>query len=86
MDTFDLLIYDATNMFSSGNFNWFNTLAYDPFHLTGDLSVVYSYCGGFQQLDQITSMFSKDWSALSQMGSTMVTYAITNLPDMMAQF
>ena len=42
MDTFDLLIYDATNIFSSGNFNWFNTLAYDPFHLTGDLSVVYS--------------------------------------------
>ena len=42
MDTFDLLIYDATNMLSSGNFNWFNTLAYDPFHLTGDLSVVYS--------------------------------------------
>ena len=42
MDTFDLLIYDATNMFASGNFNWFNTLAYDPFHLTGDLSVVYS--------------------------------------------
>lgn len=42
MDTFDLLIYDATNMFASGNFNWFNTIAYDPFHLTGDLSVVYS--------------------------------------------
>ena len=42
MDTFDLLIYDATNMLSSGNFNWFNTIAYDPFHLTGDLSVVYS--------------------------------------------
>lgn len=42
MDTFDLLIYDATNMFASGNFNWFNTVMYDPFHLTGDLSVVYS--------------------------------------------
>jgi len=47
MDTFDLLIHDATNMFSAGNFNWFNTVMYDPFHLTGDLSVVYSYCGGF---------------------------------------
>lgn len=42
MDTFDLLIYDANNMFASGNFNWFNTVMYDPFHLTGDLSVVYS--------------------------------------------
>ena len=42
MDTFDLLIHDATNIFASGNFNWFNTNAYDPFHLTGDLSVVYS--------------------------------------------
>lgn len=42
MDTFDLLIYDAKNMFAAGNFNWFNTVAYDPFHLAGDLSVVYS--------------------------------------------
>jgi hypothetical protein len=31
-------------------------------------------------------MLSKDWSAVSQMGSTMVTYAITNLPDMISQF
>jgi hypothetical protein len=42
MDTFDLLIHDATNMFAAGNFNWFNTVMYDPFHLTGDLSGVYS--------------------------------------------
>ena len=42
MDTFDLLIHDATNMFADGNFNWFNTAFYDPFHVTGDLSVVYS--------------------------------------------
>ena len=42
MDTFDLLIHDATNMFAAGNFNWFNAALYDPFHLTGDLSVVYS--------------------------------------------
>jgi hypothetical protein len=42
MDTFDLLIHDATHMFLAGNFNWFNTVMYDPFHLTGDLSVVYS--------------------------------------------
>ena len=42
MDTFDLLIHDATNMFAAGNLNWFNTILYDPFHMTGDLSVVYS--------------------------------------------
>jgi len=42
MDTFDLLLYDAKNIFANGNFNWFNLIAYDPFHLAGDLSVVYS--------------------------------------------
>lgn len=41
MDSFDSLIYDATNMFAEGNFNWFNTAMLNPFNLTGDLSVVY---------------------------------------------
>lgn len=42
MDTFDLLIHDATNILADGNLNWFNAALYDPFHFTGDLSVVYS--------------------------------------------
>ena len=42
MDTLDLFVHDATHIFAAGNLNWFNTILYDPFHFTGDLSVVYS--------------------------------------------
>ena len=41
VDTVDLLAYDWKNILSEGQFGWFNVMAYDPLHFSGDLSVSY---------------------------------------------
>jgi len=41
IDTVELLAYDWKNIIGDGSFQWFNVLAYDPLHFTGDLSVIY---------------------------------------------
>jgi hypothetical protein len=42
VDTAELLVYDINNVLASaGSFNWFNVLAYDPLHFTGDANVLY---------------------------------------------
>jgi len=46
VDTADLLAYDFAHIVGEGSFNWFNVMAYDPLHMSGDLSVSYQYCGG----------------------------------------
>jgi len=46
VDTADLLAYDFAHIVGDGSFNWFNVMAYDPLHFSGDLSVSYQYCGG----------------------------------------
>jgi len=43
VDTADLLMYDFQNIRPQGEatVNWFNVAAYDPLHVTGDLTVTY---------------------------------------------
>jgi len=41
VDTVDLLSYDWQNILADGKFQWFNVMAYDPLHFSGDLSVAY---------------------------------------------
>lgn len=41
VDTVDLLAYDWAHIAADGQFQWFNVMAYDPLHFTGDLSVAY---------------------------------------------
>lgn len=41
VDTVSLLQHDFVNILSSGSFNWFNVMAYDPLHFVGDMTVAY---------------------------------------------
>jgi len=41
MDSFGVLAHDFNNILDSGTLNWFNVAMYDPFAITGDLTVTY---------------------------------------------
>jgi len=45
----------------------------------------FSYCGGFQQLDQLTNYFSLDYAAMGQLGGTATTYFVLEFPDAWAR-
>merc|ERR1711990_562118 len=77
VDTADLLRHDFTNIVADGQLNWFNVVAYDPTHFAGDFSVVYQYCGGTKQLNNLTSLTSLDYAYISQTASNQVSYLIT---------
>jgi len=40
-------------------------MAYDPLHFVGNMTVVYQYCGGTTQLNNLTSLFSLDYAYIS---------------------
>lgn len=46
VDTLDLMAHDFKNILGEGQLGWFNVIAYDPLHFSGDLSISYQYCGG----------------------------------------
>jgi len=77
VDTADLLAYDFAHIVGDGSFNWFNVMAYDPLHFSGDLSVSYQYCGGNTQANNATSLASLDYSYISQFFSNSIAYVMT---------
>jgi len=86
VDTVDLLKYDFQNIVGDGQVGWFNVMAYDPLHITGDLSVSYQYCGGGNQLTNVTSFFSADYAFISQSVSNQATYLITEFSNLGERF
>jgi len=65
VDTVDLQMHDFSNIMADGSFNWFNVAGYNPLHIMGDSSVSYQYCGGNNQLTNLTSTFSADYAFIS---------------------
>jgi len=77
IDTVDLMAYDFANIIANGSLNWFNVMAYDPLHFTGDFSVTSQFCGGQTQLNNLVSMASLDYAYISMFFTQSLSYLIT---------
>lgn len=70
----ETLVYDFNNLGkTSGEFNWWNIVLFDPLHILGDFTVCYEMCNVYEDLDKLTGLFSMDWGLL---GNSLTNAAI----------